>query len=205
MVLALVAEACSLLSSVLAAFQVTGPDCLLSWTWRHDFFFQLALPVAVLLVNSIQHAIVLVLSRLHISPTSKYRHVFGFLGVPSSQLPPESRHKELNAMRGDIFTKVISFTNIVYMTLVRYCVSAFVCMEIKDNLTVLRVYPDIECYTPLHRQTMAVAAIGTIVYVFGFPLAVLFSLYRIGSKQHHSVPSRLRKYGVVYDRYETHA
>ncbi len=188
------------------SYQVSGPDCLLPWTWFHDFYFQMTLPVAVLIINGLHYTIVLVLSRVRLTPESKYSaRAFDFLGVPSIQLSSEKRRQEMKALQGDIFTKVISFTNIIYMTLVRYCIGAFVCMDIKDQLAVLRVYPDIECYTPRHQEIMAVAAAGLVVYVLGFPLAVFFSLYRIGSKQHHSTPSRLRKYGVVYDRYEAHA
>jgi hypothetical protein len=130
--------------------------------------------------------------------------IFAVLGVPSG-VDPEQRATDLRALRGDIFAKVISFTNIIYMTLVRYCIGAFVCMDIKDGLKVLTVYPDIECYTPLHDEIRGVAAAGIVLYVFGFPLGVLFSLARVSSKQHHSIPSKLRKYGGVYDRYEAHA
>ena len=159
----------------------------------------------MLFINSAQYAIVFVLSRFGMRE-SKYRAwMFRSLGVPAGDLTPEERDNELRALRGGIFTRVISFTNILYMTLTRYVVGSFVCMDIKTDLQVLRAYPDIECYSPLHYQIMAVGGVGLFVYVLGFPLAVLFSLYRIGSKQHHSVPSRLRKYGLVYDRYETHA
>ncbi len=161
--------------------------------------------MAVLFINSAQYAIVFVLSRFGRRESKYTAWALRSLGVPAVDLTPEERDDELKALRGGIFTKVISFTNIIYMTLTRYIVGSFVCMDIKEGLQVLRAYPDIECYSELHHQIMAVGGVGLVVYVLGFPLAVLFSLYRIGSKQHHSVPSRLRKYGLVYDRYETHA
>ena len=185
--------------------QVSGPDCLVAWSWRHDFYFQLCLPLAVAVINIIQYLFCHLLARFPPSAGSRLRvRIFAVLGVPSG-VDPEQRATDLRALRGDIFAKVISFTNIIYMTLVRYCIGAFVCMDIKDGLQVLTVYPDIECYTPLHDEIRGVAAAGIVLYVFGFPLGVLFSLVRVGGKQHHSIPSKLRKYGGVYDRYESHA
>ncbi len=188
-----------------AVLQVSGPDCLVAWSWRHDFYFQLCLPLAVAVINIIEYLFCHLLSRFPPSAESRLRiRIFSVLGVPLG-VDPKQRATDLRALRGDIFAKVISFTNIIYMTLVRYCIGAFVCMDIKDGLQVLTVYPDIECYTPLHNQIRGVGAAGIVLYVFGFPLGVLFSLARVGSKQHHSIPSRLRKYGGVYDRYESHA
>ncbi len=72
-------------------------------------------------------------------------------------------------------------------------------------MMVLRVHPDLECGSVEHLTVIIVAIFGVLVYVIGFPAALVFSLKRVDKAQEHAIAHRLEKYGFLYDIYEPHA
>jgi hypothetical protein len=96
---------------------VTGPGCIVSWTWAHDLALQLSLPLAVGLINALEFAVHSILRRAQDDPdTSKLR-------------------------RAKVIAKTSAFISCLYMTLVRYTVAAFVCIQISSTgLKVRRIF-----------------------------------------------------------------
>ena len=174
---------------------VIGPNCVFTgWGWQHDMYLQLLLPVLVLVVNKGQYfaAKLLLMMRL-----PRFR-VLRWLGIAPAN------EEELSDLRDELNTKIVSFLNIVYMTLVRYCVAAFLCDEVATDKFALVASPPMDCWASEHQAAVVVAAIGMLVYVVGFPVFVAATLLRVHKAQQHSDPKVLRKHGEIYDRYEAH-
>ena len=173
-----------------------GPNCVFSgWSFRDDAFLQLLLPIIVLIVNNGQFLLAKLFFTLRLP---RYRVLKLLNMAPSNK-------EELSNLRHGLNMKVISFIDCVYMTLVRYCVAAFVCTEVAPGKYALDLYPPMDCWTPEHRPVVVAASIALLVYVAGYPLFVAITLARIHKSQRHSVPATLRKYGELYDKYEPHA
>jgi hypothetical protein len=121
------------------------PECVVAWTWAHDMVLQLMLPLLVGLINLLEY---MIKSVLH-----------------PAQHPGLVEHR-----RAAVISKYLAFINCLYMTLVRYTVGAFVCINLTADgtLTVLKADPNIECYSPTHNVLMAVAAVGVVLYTIGF-------------------------------------
>jgi hypothetical protein len=177
-----------------------GPNCVFpDWGWQHDLYLQLLLPVLVLAVNKGQYLVAKLLLMMRLP---RFR-VLRWLGIAPAN------KQELTHLCDELNMKVVHFVNMVYMTLVRYCVAAFVCDTVgKDNSGedkyVLDFSPPMDCWTSEHRTVVIVAAIGILVYVVGFPVFVATTLRQLHKAQKHSDPDMLRKYGKLYDRYEAH-
>ena len=110
------------------------------------------------------------------------------------------------------------------MTLVRYTVGAFVCINLTADgtLMVLKADPNIECYSPTHNALMAVAAVGVVLYTVGyarptfgqhcllgslwhtsscsFLVVTVVALSMIDKRQEHNSALRIRQFGDLYDR-----
>jgi hypothetical protein len=171
-----------------------GPNCVFTgWGWQHDMYLQLLLPVVVLVANKGQYFAAKLLLTMRLP---RFR-VLKWLGIA-----PANR-EELSDLHDELNMKVISFVNMVYLTLVRYCVGAFVCDEVAVDKAALVASPPMDCWTSEHQTVVGFAAIGMLVYVVGFPLFVATTLMRVHNAQQHSDPKILRKYGEIYDRYET--
>jgi hypothetical protein len=172
-----------------------GPSCVFTtWSWQNDMYLQLLLPVGVLLGNKGQYLVAKLLLKLRL-PRSR---VLKSLGIgPANQ-------EELLELQLELNMKVISFVNMVYITLVRYCVAAFVCSEVAPGRSALLIYPPLDCWTGEHQRAVVAASFGVLVYVVGFPLFVATTLMRVHTAQKHSDPDVLQKYGELYDRYEAH-
>ena len=102
------------LASLLALFgtldfdvDVTGPGCVVLWTWGHDMVLQLSLPLLVGLINLLQYAV-------------------------NSVVHPALELEEVKLRRAKVISKYFAFVNCLYMTLIRYTVAAFVCIEISS-------------------------------------------------------------------------
>jgi hypothetical protein len=172
-----------------------GPNCVFtSWGWQHDLYVQLLLPVLVLLANKGQYLVAKLLLLIRL-PRFRVLH---WLGVAPAN------KEELSMLRYELNMKVLSFVNIVYMTLVRYCIAAFVCEEVVAGKSALVVSPPMDCWTSEHRAALVAASIGMLVYVVGFPVVVATTLVRVHKAQLNSDPAMLRKYGDLYNLYEAH-
>jgi hypothetical protein len=111
---------------------------------------------------------------------------------------------ELSNLHYALQMKIISFVNMSYMTLVRYCFAAFVCEEVVPGTSALLISPSMDCWTSEHRAALVAASIGMLVYVIGFPVVVATTLMRVHRAQLHSDPPMLRKFGDLYALYEPH-
>ena len=102
---------------------------------------QLMLPLLVGLINLLEYMI-----------NSVFR---------PAQHPSLVKHR-----RAAVISKYLAFINCLYMTLVRYTVGAFVCINLTADgtLMVLKADPNIECYSPTHNALMAVAVVGVVLY-----------------------------------------
>jgi hypothetical protein len=87
---------------------VTTPGCVVSWSWTHDMILQLSMPLVVGLVNVLECAILSVCWPTQDPEAAKFR-------------------------RATAISKYLNFVNCLYMTLVRYTVAAFVCMDLTDD------------------------------------------------------------------------
>ena len=139
------------LASLLALFgtldfdvDVTEPGCVVLWTWGHDMVLQLSLPLLVGLINLLEYAI-------------------------SSVVRPTQDVVIAQHRRANVIAKYLAFVNCLYMTLVRYTVGAFVCIDLTaDGLNpAMKTDPNIECYSPTHYGYMSVAAVGLLLYTIG--------------------------------------
>jgi hypothetical protein len=165
-----------------------GPNCVfVGWSFRDDVYIQLLLPILVLIVNN-GHFL---LSKLFLT-----LRLPRYFALTLLNMAPSNK-EELSDLRHELNMKVVSFVDVVYMTLVRYCVAAFVCTEVAPGTYALDLYPPMDCWTSEHRPVVVVASIGLLVYVIGYPLFVAITLARIHHAQQHSVPGRLRKYGEL--------
>ena len=160
-------------------------------------YLQLALPVFVLLFNKGQYLLAKGLWALQIPRLRLLRAL---------SLAP-ANEEELLHLKHRLNMKVLSFVNLVYMTLVRYVCGAFICSEVAPNVFALDLSPPNQCYTPEHIWVMALAIVALVVYVAGFPLYVIRTLMLIDQKQLHSDqrPRALAKYRAFYAKYEPHA
>jgi hypothetical protein len=159
---------------------------------------QLMLPLLVGLINLLEYMI-----------NSVFR---------PAQHPSLVKHR-----RAAVISKYLAFINCLYMTLVRYTVGAFVCINLTADgtLMVLKADPNIECYSPTHNALMAVAAVGVVLYTVGyarptlghcclsgslwahscsFPVVTVVALSMIDKRQEHNSALRLRQFGDLYDR-----
>ena len=172
-----------------------GPNCVFSgWSWHHDLYLQLLLPAIVLIFNKGEYLIAKGLFLL----TPRFRFLTALSLAPANEAELESLKHRLNM-------KILSFINMIYMTLVRYCCAAFICSEVAPDLFALDSSPPNQCYTPEHFVVMGIATVGLVVYVAGFPLYVIRKLVRISQDQRHSDPRTLAKFGEFYQKYEPHA
>ena len=93
---------------------VTGPSCIVWWSWGHDMVLQLSLPLVFGLVNVLQYTINLALHPKQDELMRKHR-------------------------RAKMIMKYLAIVNCLYMTLVRYTIGAFVCFTVTgDDLQVFR-------------------------------------------------------------------
>jgi hypothetical protein len=175
------------------------PGCVVAWTWAHDMVLQLMLPLLVGLINLLEY---MINSVLH-----------------PAQYPSLVKHR-----RAAVISKYLAFINCLYMTLVRYTVGAFVCINLAadGSLMVLKADPNIECYSPTHNALMAVAAVGVVLYTvgyarptsghyclsgslwhtssFSFLVVTVVALSLIDKRQEHNSALRIRQFGDLYDR-----
>jgi hypothetical protein len=191
-----------------------GPNCVyVTWSWQQDLYLQLLLPVLVLAVNKSQYlaAKLLLLLRL-----PRFR-LLKLLGIAPENKQELSELQDRLNMKVIVISQmctdnryhlglsqVISFVNMVYMTLVRYCIAAFVCTEVAPGESALLMYPPLDCWTEEHRRAVVFASFGVLVYVVGLPIFVATTLWRVHKAQRHSDPAMLLKYGELYERYEAH-
>ena len=72
----------------------------------------------------------------------------------NSVLHPTQHPGLVKHRRAAVISKYLAFINCLYMTLVRYTVGAFVCINLTADgtLTVLKADPNIECYSPTHHH-----------------------------------------------------
>ena len=105
---------------------------------------QLSLPLLVGLINLLEYAI-------------------------SSVVRPTQDVVIAQHRRANVIAKYLAFVNCLYMTLVRYTVGAFVCIDLTaDGLNpAMKTDPNIECYSPTHYGYMSVAAVGLLLYTVG--------------------------------------
>jgi hypothetical protein len=157
-------------------------------------YLQLLLPAIVLIFNKGEYLIAKGLFLL----TPRFRFLTALSLAPANEAELESLKHRLNM-------KILSFVNMIYMTLVRYCCAAFICSEVAPDLFALDSSPPNQCYTPEHFVVMGIATVGLVVYVAGFPLYVIRKLVRISQDQRHSDPRTLAKFGEFYQKYEPHA
>ena len=160
---------------------------------------QLMLPLLVGLINLLEYMI-----------NSVFR---------PAQHPSLVKHR-----RAAVISKYLAFINCLYMTLVRYTVGAFVCINLTADgtLLVLKADPNIECYSPTHNALMAVAAVGVVLYTVGyarpnfghycllgslrhpsscsFLVVTVVALSMIDKRQEHNSALRIRQFGDLYDR-----
>jgi hypothetical protein len=108
--------------------------------------------------------------------------------------------EELPEMWREGITRIITFTNIVYICLMRYSVGTFVCQDLEEGRQIMMYAPNVDCYTPEHTAARIVAACGIILYVFGFPLAVAHSLSVVHREQQHDHMEKVQKLGSLYER-----
>ncbi len=172
-----------------------GPNCVFtSWRWQHDMYLQLLLPVLVFVVNKGQY---LVAKLLLLMRCPRFR-LLKWIGVGPAN------DEELSELGAELNMKVITFINMVYLTLVKYCVAAFVCEEVAPGKYALVDSPPMDCWTGEHKMAVVAASFGVLVYVIGFPVFVFTTLMRAHIAQKHTDPRVLRKYGELYNRYEAH-
>ncbi len=153
---------------------VTGPMCIMSWTWAHDLVLQLSLPVVVGLINVLEHATCSVLEPAHD--------------------PQYSRAK--------VISKYFSFVNCQYMTLVRYSLAAFACIDVNAvGFSVLKADPNVDCYSTEHIWLMGLGSVGILLYCIGFPLMSVVALSMIDKRQEHNNRLRILQFGNLYSRY----
>ena len=142
----------------------------------------------------------------------------------NSVLRPAQHPSLVKHRRAAVISKYLSFINCLYMTLVRYTVGAFVCINLTADGThvVLKADPNIHCYSPTHNALMAVAAVGVVLYTVGyarptfgcyclfgslwnpsscsFPVVTVVALSVIDKRQEHNSALRIRQFGDLYDR-----
>jgi hypothetical protein len=165
------------------------PGCVVAWTWAYDMVLQLMLPLLVGLINVLEY---MIKSVLH-----------------PAQHPDLVKHR-----RAAVISKYLAFINCLYMTLVRYSVGAFVCINLTADgtLMVLKADPNIECYSPTHNALMAVAVVGVVLYTVGYARPNLGCYCFVGSVWPRAraaswsvsswvvqLPGRYR-HGALYDR-----
>lgn len=68
------------------------------------------------------------------------------------------------------FSNWLALLVILYNALCQNAFQAFICIEMPDGSSVLRVDPDQTCYTSDHTVMRVFAAIGILVYVVGIPV-----------------------------------
>ena len=83
---------------------VTGPGCVLWWTWAHDMILQLSLPLVVGLVNVAQYMLL-------------------------SVIRPSKDAAVVHHRRADVIYNYLAFINCLYMALTRKTFQAFVCID----------------------------------------------------------------------------
>ena len=156
---------------------VTGPECIVRWTWAHNMILQLSLPLVVGLINVLQYGVLSVFRPAQSLEIAKHR-------------------------RAQVISKYLAFVNCLYMTLVRYTVGAFICMDLTDSkrLRVLTADPNIDCDSGDHTSLMIVAGVGLVLYTIGFPVVAVWALSMVDKRQEHNSVLRLRQFGDLYDR-----
>jgi hypothetical protein len=97
---------------------------------------------------------------------------------------------------GDIEESAQCFVQ-VYLTAARYSTSVFRCTELEDGQSVLWVYPGMICGSPEHGWYVAFGAVGTLVYMVGYPLLVGVALWRINGKNLRTNTDCIATFGWV--------
>ena len=140
---------------------VTSPQCILDWRWVDDLRLQMALPIACAVVNFAQYGLATLLLNSRLKHVKALRML---LGAPEDA-------EDLPEMRRGAISRVVTFINIVYLTLTRYSVACFVCISLDDDPdapTVLKATPSVECFNNWeHIGIVIIGALGLIVYTIG--------------------------------------
>jgi len=103
---------------------------------------------------------------------------------------------------------LISFSNwiallvILYNALCTTLFQAFMCIDMPDGKSVLRVDPDQTCFTTDHYVMMVAAVFGIIVYVVGIPVGLFAVLYKMRQQNKLKDPDVLVLFGFSFTDYE---
>ena len=104
--------------------------------------------------------------------------------------------------RAKVTSKYCSFVNCLYMTLVRYSLAAFACIDVNAvGVLVLNADPNVDCYSTEHIWLMGLGSVGILLYCIGFPLMSVIALSMIDNRQEHNSRLRIQQFGSLYSRY----
>ena len=108
----------------------------------------------------------------------------------------------------------MGFTNIIYLTLCKYSMAAFLCESLPhvDNdpfsqdrapdhpKEVLKAYPEMACWTGQHWFYVSLGATGLILYLFGLPCFIGLILRWIQTNKLHTKHDIVVAFGALYTK-----
>ena len=108
----------------------------------------------------------------------------------------------------------MGFTNIIYLTLCKYGMAAFLCESLphvdSDPFSqgrapdhpkqVLKAYPEMACWTGQHWFYVSFGATGLILYLFGFPCCIGLILRWIQTNKLHTKHDVVLAFGALYTK-----
>ena len=166
---------------------------------------------AMLYLQYLGSALMLKLKKTNRFPGLRQALSFLFVTVNNEQMLME------NGL-GKIST-VITFTNIIYLTLCKYSMAPLLCTEMPslkgDSLIdpytnktqqhprlALNAFPEMECWNGQHWAYVAMGGVGLVIYMLGLPLFILLILLYIRKHQLHTNRNILLAFGALYTKYE---
>ena len=178
---------------------ILEPNCLIAWSFRHNFILQLCLPFVMTSMAGIGYLLSSVMYTVTkhkwIKLDNRTRELLSLL----VEIPEDRKALE---KRWDMtIATFLASLDTTYMAIAKYCLDCFKCRTV-SGISVLEVSPDLECGTPEHTQLIILAAIGLLFYVFGYLAYVLWKLYDLHSHRTFSDEVNILRFGFVYQKYE---
>jgi len=123
---------------------------------------------------------------------------------------PPRKSKSLSRIRilsnkekiNDFGAQTLVNLRLMYLPLCGRTFDMLRCTTVTDGLQRLSKDPDLVCYEGLHQSFMPVVALALIIYVIGVPTSYIIVLYRGYRQNMLYEKDHLRRWGLLYGRFE---
>ena len=178
---------------------ILEPNCLVAWSFHHNFILQLCLPVVM---TSMAGTGYLLSAMLYTATERKWMKLDNRTRELLSLLVeiPEDR-KTLEKKWNMTIATFLASLDTTYVAIAKYCLACFKCRTV-SGISVLEASPDLECGSWEHTQLIILAALGLLFYIFGYLAYIVWKLYDLRDRRAFSDEINLLRFGFVYQKYE---